>query len=196
MAKSGHHFPAAAGFKNSSGRVQSVSGYTRAVPKKAVGGMVRNIVGRSGPKMIPQVQPQPKGPVGPRSSPKTPPQQIRQAPIMRVSRPVKGGALAYANGGFVKQGDGTMKTDSIGDQGNAVVLRGKPAYSEADKEYGGKTPLRTGYKKGGTVREGSQSDKDMAFAKAAAAKAVAKHVATPVPKGHKGFNKAPMFGKK
>ncbi len=185
--KKGFHFPASAGFKNSSGGVQNVSGYTRAVPKKAVGGMVRNVVGRSGPKMIPQVQP--KVPMTPRSSPKTPPQQIRQAPVMRVPRPIKGrGALAYAQGGFVKQGDGTMKTDTIGDQGNAVVLRGKPSFAEVDKEYGGKGPLRSGYKTGGAVSKGD--------VKKIAASAINRHVGAPAPKGHKGFSKVPMFGKR
>lgn len=187
MAKSGHHFPAAAGFKGSTGRVQSVSGYTRAVPKKATGGMVRNIVGRSGPKMIPQVQP--KVPMTPRSSPKTPPQQIRQAPVMRVPRPIKRGTIsAYANGGFVKMGDGTMKTDKIGDQGNSVVKRGNPPITEFDADHGGRGPLRTGYKTGGAVSKGEATK--------IAASAINKHVRAPAPKGHKGFNKVPMFGKK
>ena len=181
MAKSGHHFPAKHGFKNSTGKVQNVSGYTRAVPK-AKGGPVRP-VGMSGPKMIPQVQPKPYA--GPRSSPKPPP--MRQAPVMRTVQPVKRGALAYAEGGFVKQGDGTMKTSTIGDQGNAAVKRGNPATSEAMEEYGGKGPLLPGYKKGGLTKAGA--------AKVAKAE-VAKHVARPAPKGHKGFSKTPMFGKK
>ena len=75
MAKSGHHFPSGHGFTNSTGKVQAVKGYTRAVPKKAVGGMVQP-VGRSGPKMIPQVQPSVKAPFRPGSSPKTPPASI------------------------------------------------------------------------------------------------------------------------
>lgn len=184
MAKSGHHFPAAAGFKGSTGRVQNVSGYTRAVPKKAVGGRVRNVVGRSGPKMIPQASP--KVPLTPRSSPKTPPQQIRQAPVMRV-QPIKRGAIAtYADGGFVKMGDGTMKTDTIGDQGNSAVKRGNPPFNETDKKYGGKGPLQSGYKTGGAVTKGEATK--------IANTAINKHVRAPAPKGHKGFSKTPMFG--
>lgn len=187
MAKSGHHFPSGHGFTKSTGKVQTVSGYTRAVPKKAVGGPVRP-VGMSGPKMIPRVQPSVKAPFRPGSSPKTPPASIPQAPTTRIPRPVGRGALAYAEGGFVKQGDGTMKTDTIGDQGNSVVKRGDPPYTTADKEHGGTGPLRTGYKKGGPITK--------AGAKAVAKAAVAKHVAAPAPKGHKGFSKTPMFGKK
>jgi hypothetical protein len=186
--KKGFHFPASAGFKNSSGGVQNVSGYTRAVPKKATGGMVRNAVGRSGPKIIPQAQPEVEVPMTSRSSPKMPPQQIRQAPVVLVPRPIRGGALAYAQGGFVKQGDGTMKIDKIGDQGNAVVKRGDPPFAEVDKEYGGKGPLRSGYKTGGAVSKGD--------VKKIAASAINRHVGAPAPKGHKGFSKVPMFGKR
>lgn len=145
MAKSGHHFPASHGFKGSTGKTQSVKGYTRSIPvKKALGGPVARPVGMSGPKSIPM-----------------PPVRARQAPIMRNPRPVmRGAASAYADGGFV------MKTDKIGDQGNAVVKRGNPPNTESDKEYGGTGPLRTGYAKGGKA------------------------------KGHGGFNKKPMFGKK
>lgn len=156
MAKSGHHFPAGV-FTHSSGKKQSVKGYTRAVPKKATGGMIQRPVGMSGPKMIPQAQPGLKpAPRAVMSSPKTPPMQIRQAPIMRNTQPVRGGgALAYAEGGFVREGDATLKTETIGDQGNAVVKRGKPPFSEADSEYGGTGSLRTGYKKGGTIKKGA-----------------------------------------
>jgi hypothetical protein len=90
----------------------------------------------------------------------------------------------YASGGHVQQP--AMKTDVIGDQGNSVVKRGKPFITEADVDYGGSGPLRTGYKKGGKIKG----------AAAIAKKVVAKHVAAPAPKGHKGFNKLPMFGKK
>jgi hypothetical protein len=181
-------------------------------------------------------------------------------------------------------GDGTMTTDTIGDQGNSVVKRGKPFITEADVEYGGSGPLRTGYAKGGKIpgmgklvkkankrfgkdmakfikrsrdvdfkgagdqgealekviernpgavggtrvkpvaedlkkfsrgdEEGSYfgGDSDATVERAlkerlkvkkagggavqAAKREVAKHVAAPAPKGHKGFNKLPMFGKK
>lgn len=183
MAKNGHHFPASAGFKGSTGRVQNVSGYTRAVPK-ARGGVVARPVPTSGPKMIPNAPVKP--PVTPRSSPKTPPSQIRQAPVMRVQPVRRGTIAAYANGGFVKMGDGTMKKETIGDQGNSAVKRGNPPFNETDKKYGGTGPLQSGYKKGGAVTKGD--------AKKIAASAVAKHVARPAPKGHKGFSKTPMFG--
>ncbi len=175
MAKSGHSFPARQGFTSSTGKTQSVKGYTRAVPKKAIGGFMPAPAGVAGPSRVLPAPPA-KMPMQPMSSPKTPPMQIRQAPIMRQAapfprsvQPVRGrGTLAYADGGFVKEGDGTMKTETIGDQGNAVVKRGKPAYTEADAEYGGTSPLRTGYKKGGSIKK----------------------------KGSPTFNKAPLFGKK
>jgi hypothetical protein len=163
MAKSGHHFPATAGFKNSTGKMQSVSGYTRAVPKKSIGGPMRPAM-TSGPKMIPRVQPAaipaPRAMMGP---------PVRQAPIIRNTQPVRpGGALAYAEGGMVGgQTRGPVKSESIGDQGRATVGRGKPAYTEADSESGGTSALRTGYKKGGSIKKGAPP-----------------------------FTKAPLFGKK
>lgn len=151
MAKSGHHFPSGV-FTHSSGKKQSVKGYTRTVPKKATGGMMQRPVGISGPKMVPRVQAPP---------------QFRPAPIMRNTQPLRGrGALAYAEGGVVREGDATMKTETVGDQGNSTVKRGNPPFSQADADAGGTGALRTGYKRGGAT------------------------------KSHKGFSKTPMFGKK
>lgn len=176
MSKSGHSFPAAAGFQGSTGKQVSVKGYTRKLAKqdrgdiggvkKAMGGPVARPVGMSGPKMIP--------PAAAQSPVLTRPTagmgigaRVQAAPIMRNPRPPMTGRMAYADGGYVKEGQGTMKTDSIGDQGNAVTKRGNPPVTEADEAYGGTGPLRTGYAKGGKTA-----------------------------KGHKGFNKAPLFGKK
>jgi hypothetical protein len=103
--------------------------------------------------------------------------------------PMRRGALALAEGGFVKEvGDSyKLKTEEIGDQGNSVVKRGNPPFSQFDAEHGGREPLRPGYKKGGSISK---------VARKIAKSEVAAHVARPAPKGHKGFSKAPMFGKK
>lgn len=80
---------------------------------------------------------------------------------------------AFAKGGSV----------TIGDQGNATVQR-KKGVVEFDVDSGGKGPLRTGYAKGGETRKG-----DVKQDKAMIKQAIAKHVATPAPKGHKGLRK-------
>lgn len=158
MAKSGHHFPASHGFKGSTGKTQSVKGYTRSVPvKKSMGGPVAPQVGRSGPKSIPMPI---KPTVMPHSSPKAPPRMtaapVRQAPVMRTPRPVmRGAAAAYADGGPV------MKTDTVGDQGNSVVKRGNPPITQFDSEHGGRESLRPGYAKGGKTKHGSFNKKPM-----------------------------------
>jgi hypothetical protein len=235
VAKSGHHFPSKAGFTHSSGNVQNVKGYTRSKPvKKAIGGPMGLPGPTSGPKMLPPVRPLPPAgvanpnrvlpsPAGPGGSMAP---LIRQAVAARGRpgiRPVGGGALSrFAEGGAVRRmGDGTMTTEEIGDQGNSVVVRREPV-TEFDKDYGGKGPLRTGYRKGGKTRkrkadggpvsdyeaskmavkeaglgEGPISDADARVMAAAVAKrAVKKHVQAPAPKGHKGFSKVPLFGKK
>lgn len=166
MAKSGHTFPSSAGFTNSTGKTQSVKGYSRSIPvKKAIGGIMPGPQPTSGPKMLPPVRPMPVVPMAGR----------------RGVMPTRPGALAYAAGGHVKVGD--MKAEIIGDQGNSVVKRGKPFITEFDKDHGGTASLRTGYKKGGKIKTVAKQE-------------IAKHVAAPAPKGHKGFNKLPMFGKK
>lgn len=131
MAKKGHLFPPRAGFTGSSGKVQSVRGYTRKVVHKAAGGVIalRNrpvAPPPPSPRLIGYAPPQRPLPAPPRamSSPKTPPR-----------------TQAYAGGGYV--------TETIGDQGNAAVKRGNPPIVESDKQYGGKSPLNVGYKTGG-----------------------------------------------
>jgi hypothetical protein len=56
-----------------------------------------------------------------------------------------GGALGFAKGGHVKK---PSMTTSAMKGGNATVQRDKPTTVE-DRVAGGKTPLRSGYKKGG-----------------------------------------------
>lgn len=173
MAKSGHHFPSSHGFKGSTGKVQNVRGYTRAVPK-ARGGPIVRPVGMSSPKPAPFV-----GQARPMSAPKAPPPRV--APVRRPL-PIKGGTLrAYAEGGFV------MSKSTIGDQGNSAQKRGNPPITEFDADHGGRGPLAPGYKRGGLTK---------GDAKKIAKTEVAAHVSRPAPKGHKGFNKTPLFGKK
>lgn len=170
MAKSGHHFPASHGFKGSTGKIQNVRGYTRKVGK-AAGGMTRKPIVTSAPKPMPSLNP--RGPVKPPPTLFAPSVRIPRAPVAREP--------LYAGGGFV------MKSETIGDQGNSAVKRGNPPTAEADKDYGGNSPLRTGYKKGGVTKSAARS---------IAKSEVAAHVAKPAPKGHRGFSKTPMFGKK
>lgn len=155
MAKSGHHFPSAAGFGASTGKTTNVKAYTRKLAgpvKKAIGGMAAPPRVMSSPKTPPMPMAGPlsgKMPFpGPRSSPKTPPMPM--PPPKRIPLTPRGPST-YADGGYVKEGQGTMKTEEIGDQGNAVQKRGNPPNTTADKEYGGTGPLRTGYKKGGKI---------------------------------------------
>lgn len=52
---------------------------------------------------------------------------------------------AFAEGGYVRQ------TGSL-DEGSSMVRRAR-SYNNADQESGGKTPLRPGYKKGGSTKK-------------------------------------------
>lgn len=162
--KKGHSFPTSAGFSNSSGKVQAVKGYTRSRPKSdgvkgaakmADGGMLAQLAnkialtGRAPPQRIPGPTSSPKTPPGPpvkrpfpgpMSSPKTPPGSMPRTLVRPVKgiQPVRGGMAAYADGG---------KVEKVGDQGNAVTQR--PPIAEVDRDYGGRSPLRPGFKKGG-----------------------------------------------
>lgn len=77
-------------------------------------------------------------------------------------------------------------------EGGRVVdsaLQGRtPPSSALDQESGGTSPLRPGFKKGGAPRfaKGGQIPAEKIAARQAKA-AVASHVATPAPKGHKGL---------
>jgi hypothetical protein len=53
---------------------------------------------------------------------------------------------AFANGGFVRQGD--MKTENVGDQGSALVRR-KKAYAQWQDDVGAHSSLLPGFKDGG-----------------------------------------------
>lgn len=55
---------------------------------------------------------------------------------------VRRAARAFKDGGYVSQ--------TVGDQGHALVQRSRP-YTNEDQESGGKSPLRRGFKKGGKV---------------------------------------------
>lgn len=55
----------------------------------------------------------------------------------------------FAKGGAVKR-EGRMTVTKLGDVGNAAVVRTKPV-TNLDQQYGGRGPLRPGYKTGGWI---------------------------------------------
>ena len=57
----------------------------------------------------------------------------------------------FADGGAVRK-EGRMTVTKLGDVGHAAVPRGKPV-TDLDQQYGGRGPLRPGYKKGGRMRK-------------------------------------------
>lgn len=205
MAKKGFAFPTKFGFSGSTGKVQQVRGHTRRVPKKAIGGvMTPNLV--RGAALS-----QARAPMRPLTPPPNPGRVIAPPPG-KVPGRVLGAApagppmrntgyrgpldRAYADGGFVK----TKKPISdvtIGDQGNSVTKRGNPPISEFDVDHGGRSPLRPGYKKGGKAKRRYAEGGGVSAVKAReiAHDVVGMHVAKPAPKGHKGFERMPMFGK-
>lgn len=64
------------------------------------------------------------------------------------------GVLKRAEGGAVpgRNMDYEASRSLIGDQGNSATLRSDPA-TELDKDYGGTSPLRPGFKKGGKIHK-------------------------------------------
>ena len=127
----GFSFPTKAGFTSSSGKVREIAPYTQRVGKRkyAEGGAVPGRV-RTPKVPSPGVGGALKDFVSSVSEAVTP-RSIKERRV-KIDQ-----ASGYADGGSV---------------GNAVVKRGDPSIAEADKEYGGKSPLRTGYAKGGKMK--------------------------------------------
>lgn len=108
--KKGFKFPTKSGFSGSSGQKQHVRGYVRSTPvRKARGGVVQGLVGRSGPKPLPSVAPKPMPIQG--SSPKPVPMRAPLATgvASRVISGMRGlprrpvGPPTYSNGGRLKK---------------------------------------------------------------------------------------------
>lgn len=79
----------------------------------------------------------------------------------------------------MKAADATpVKKARGGSVGNSATLRTKPV-TEFDAQHGGRGPLRPGFQKGGAL--------DQTMTRKVARQEVAKHVARPAPKGHKGL---------
>lgn len=56
----------------------------------------------------------------------------------------------FASGGFVREDSPRMTTENVGDTGSALVRRARP-FSEQEREAGGRSPLRPGFKNGGRL---------------------------------------------
>lgn len=61
---------------------------------------------------------------------------------------------AFATGGFVRQDTPRMTVADVGDPGSAMVRRARP-FSEQEREAGGRSPLRPGFKDGGQWIKGA-----------------------------------------
>jgi hypothetical protein len=64
---------------------------------------------------------------------------------------------AFADGGFVRQDNPRMKSESVGDSGSALQRRSRPT-TQLDAESGGRSPLRPGFKRGGKLKKMRKAD--------------------------------------
>lgn len=86
----------------------------------------------------------------------------------------------FANGGFVREDKPRMKTDTIGDQGSAMVRR-KRAYAKWQDDAGAHSSLLPGYKSGGRTMKKAKGG----WIAGAIKKPGALHRALGVPEGEK-----------
>lgn len=176
--QSGHSFPTDCGFSSSSGETQTVRSHSRQAPKRmAVGGYA----GGGKPKPVQGKRVASPGVGGALKdfaksiAEAVAPKSLKQRGSRVESEVAR--AQEYKKGGVVEGSDG----------GHALTQRKNPV-TDLDKARGGTSPLAPGFKKGGRAK---------AECKAVVGKAMAKHVATPKPRGHGvgSFSRKPMIGK-
>lgn len=163
--RSGFNFSPSAGFTSSTGKVQNIS-YSRKTPR-------RRAALAEGGKVPPKVPPTP---------PPNPPDTGKGTTMRDILHGRKkqmedlglrsGGRVAKAEGGVIDSSLHSFKGDS-----------------QLNVEHGPSGGLRPGFTRGGYAAKYAKGGRIPASKAAdrAAGAAVARHVATPAPKGHKGL---------
>lgn len=180
-------FPSKAGFGPSSGRVKSVSGYSRRAPKrvmhKAVGGLAEDGIVEA-PGFSDYAE-------GGRVKGVSDPMSAREAMSHKKGGKISKGAakrMGYAKGGAISQALKKVTGAQVTDK-EASRVREK-RMQQLKKITGGaiseKEAERMGYAKGGAVSAKK--------AKEIAQGVIKDHVNYPAPKGHKGFSRKAVIG--